>query len=82
MGLPNRLFALMSDLIKEVLKMKALKAKFTRFVKDENGMEFIAVACIIAAAVILAGLVKIIYDNVIGTVGKVNGTFELPAKGS
>lgn len=59
--------------------MKALKEKFARFLKDDNGMEFIAVAIIVAAGVILAGLIVGLYDTVSGKISGVSGDFKLPA---
>lgn len=58
--------------------MKTFKEKFHRFIKDDNGMEFIAVAVIVAGGVLLAGIAVAIYQQVKGSMEKASGEFSLP----
>ena len=44
--------------------MKTLKAKFRRFVKNEDGMEFMQVAVIVLGAILLVAAVWLIYNKV------------------
>ncbi len=46
--------------------MKTLKAKFRRFVKNEDGMEFMQVAVIVLGAILLIAAIWLIYEQIEG----------------
>lgn len=58
--------------------MKSLKEKFQRFMSDDNGMEFIAIAVIVAGAILLAGIAVTLYSNAKGALDAANKEIPMP----